>query len=590
MRIFILAAVLAAQPAGEPVAAKYQVRLLRVEPPRLAVSATLPIDGQALEMGTSRPGDVPEIDEEGWPGLVANLRVSDAAGKTLETKSAGPKGWLLAEPRSGLLTVEYEVDYRPLAARGWPAPREAAFADPDHFVLLGRSLFITTPASGAGAVTFDLPRGWIPVAPWESGKASPKDLTDNLLVLSRSKPDVMTAGGFRLLVTAMGHWQEARPDVRGVLGRVIRQFVKIMEYDEQESYSVVLLPILDRGGEAFRHSFAMSLDVPPSGADSTDWGNTIAHEIFHYWNGSRLRGSDYATSQWFQEGFTEYVANVSLATAGLIDPDGFRKKLSDHVANYRRLATTLEGGGSRKGPPLYSGGALVAFSWDVMIRDATGGKRSLGDFLRELWRRTDRGRRPWEWSDLQAALEATAPLDWQSFHAAHIRGDKPLPLAEVFAKAGLRLAQAEDGSPHVEPDPAASAAAVTLWEGLAADYDPGCMDSTTLRVAGRDQIFTVQDAERIQSTVATYLAEEKPVLEPSVLPPGPAFINCEGSVRLGAWILQPGSPEAPELQLTYRVFTNESFVVHQIISLKLEEGRWKVMGVGRTTGHVRPPA
>ena len=431
MNILLLAALFAVQPD----AATYHVRMVRTEPPRLAVRATLPIDGQALEMGISRPGDVPEVDDEGWPGLVANLRVSDAAGKTLEAKSAGPKGWLLSEPHTGTLTVEYEVDYQPLAARGWPAAREAAFADPDHFVFLGRSLFITTPHSSTAAVKFDLPKGWTPVVPWESGKASPKDLTDNLLVFSRTEPDVMTAGGFRLLVTTMGHWKAARSEVRAVLGPVIQQFVKLMGHDEPVSYSVVLLPILDRGGEAFRHSFAMSLDVPPSAANRAEWGNTIAHEVFHYWNGSRMHGADYATSQWFQEGFTEYAANVSLARAGVIDAEGFRKKLSDHVANYGKLTTTLEGGGTRKGPPLYSAGALVAFSWDVMIREATGGKRNLGDFLRELWRRTDQGRRPWEWSDIQAALEATAPLDWQAFHAAHIRGDKPLPLAEIFAKS-----------------------------------------------------------------------------------------------------------------------------------------------------------
>ena len=121
-----------------------------------------------------------------------------------------------------------------------------------------------------------------------------------------------------------------------------------------------------------------------------------------------------------------------------------------------------------------------------------------------------------------------------------------------------------------------------MWEGLAANYDPGCMDSTTLRVAGRDQVFTVQDAERIKMTVDKYLAEEKPALEPSVLAPGLPFINCEGSVRLGAWILQPGGSEAPELLLTYRVLTNESFVVHQVISLKLEEGRWKVAARGHS--------
>jgi len=109
---FVLAALLAAQPAtGEPGPAKYQVRLLRVEPPWLAVSATLPIDRQALEMGTSRPADVPELDKAGWPALIANLRVSDAAGETLQVTSAGPKGWLLAKPHSGLLKIEYEVEY-----------------------------------------------------------------------------------------------------------------------------------------------------------------------------------------------------------------------------------------------------------------------------------------------------------------------------------------------------------------------------------------------------------------------------------------------------------------------------------------------
>jgi len=70
---------------------------------------------------------------------------------------------------------------------------------------------------------------------------------------------------------------------------------------------------------------------------------------------------------------------------------------------------------------------------------------------------------------MQAALEAKAPLDWQSFHGAYIRGDKPLPLAEIFAKAGLHLAQAEDGTPSVESDPAASASAALLWKGLVAD-------------------------------------------------------------------------------------------------------------------------
>jgi predicted metalloprotease with PDZ domain len=467
--LFALAQSAAATNAGT---AQYRVRILQASPPKLAVAATLPIDGRALEMATTRPV-MPELDALGWPALVANLRVWDAQGRSLPVTRTGPKGWLLDQPHSGPLKVEYEVDYSPLAARDWPAPREAAFADANHVAVIGRSLFLTTPNAGSSDVTFDLPAGWMPVAPWERGKesnvfgvGSSEDLTENFVVLSRSKPETVTAGGFTLYVTTLGHWEPARPEVRRVLGGVIPRLVRLMGFDENESYSVVLLPTPERGGESFRRSFAMTIDEPPSRANSAVWGNTIAHEVFHYWNGWRLRGADYASSQWFQEGFTEYAANLSLVNAGLITPDELRKKLSDHVGNARKLTTSLEAGGSRKGPPLYSSGALVAFSWDVQIRASTDGKRNLGDFLRALWSQTGGGRRPYGWHDLQAALAATAPLDWNAFYNAHIRGSQPVPLAEVLPRAGLRLGQAEDGSPRVEIDPAAPAAAKALWQAL----------------------------------------------------------------------------------------------------------------------------
>jgi len=36
-----------------------------------------------------------------------------------------------------------------------------------------------------------------------------------------------------------------------------------MEFKERESYLVVLLPVVDSGGEAFRRSFALTVDTPP---------------------------------------------------------------------------------------------------------------------------------------------------------------------------------------------------------------------------------------------------------------------------------------------------------------------------------------
>src|SRR5262245_1970580 len=102
--------------------ADYRVRLVGISPPPIAVHATVPSDGAVLGMATSRPGDIPEVADAGWPGLVRNLRVTDGTGQAVETTAAGAKGWTLGHPVQGRLMLDYEVDYAPLAARGWPAP------------------------------------------------------------------------------------------------------------------------------------------------------------------------------------------------------------------------------------------------------------------------------------------------------------------------------------------------------------------------------------------------------------------------------------------------------------------------------------
>ena len=451
-------------------------RLQAISPARtvILVHATVPSDGAVLTMADSRPGDVPEVADAGWPALVKHLIVTDAQGHSVPAANTGPKGWSLAHPVRGLLTLDYQVDYAPIAAREWPAPRETAFADADHFVVIGRSLFITTPAQRASTVRVALPRGWQAVMPWPSvgGAANtghvavPEDLSENLVAFMRGAPDVVTAGGFNLKVVPLGHWQPARNEIRRALGAELQQLVALIGFKGRADYLVVLLPQLDHGGESFRESFALTLDADPSRANLGDWGSTIAHEVFHYWNGWRLKGADYASTQWFQEGFTEYAANLSLVSSGLISPEEFYAKLASHVTKYRKLTTPLDAPGTHKGPPLYSGGALVAFTWDTMIRNTTNGQRGIGDVLRALLRNTRGGARPYAWPDIQAALESVAPEDWAQFQRRYIHGTDPLPTDDALSRVGLRMSQGTADVLIIEPDPAALPAALKARRGL----------------------------------------------------------------------------------------------------------------------------
>lgn len=148
-----------------------------------------------------------------------------------------------------------------------------------------------------------------------------------------------------------------------------------------------------------------------------------------------------------------------------------------------------------------------------------------------------------------------------------------------IAFCGLFLAVSSCARPAGEPQQAVSDPAAVE------EYDPGCLEKTTLRIAGRGQVVTLAEAEQIRRTLETYLAEEKPDLEPSVQGPGKAFIDCQGTVRMGAWILEPAFSEKPELLLSYRVVTNDLILVRQLVDLALVEGRWKVTGVDVQTAH-----
>ena len=318
-------------------------------------------------------------------------------------------------------------------------------------------------------VAFRTPQPWRAIAPWPATAShaskyevrSVADLSDNMLVISQRPPDIVTASGFTLQIVTMGHWRPLRPLVRQTLRTIVSLEAAMMGYAERETYNVVLLPTADTGGAAYRQSFVYCFEKPTN-ANREIWANTLAHEIFHYWNYSRLQGRDYASTQWFQEGFTEYVANLTLLVGKAASPEWFLSKISGHIANYRQLSTTLENIGTKKGKALYSAGALVAFSFDVMIRRSTGGKRTIGTFFRNLWRGTDAGTRKYAWADIEAALRATASGDWGAYYNRYIRGREPLPIEDALREAGLRLNAASE----VEVDLAAGPESAAVWRSL----------------------------------------------------------------------------------------------------------------------------
>lgn len=457
--------------------ATYRVRVVAAEPLRIEVEATLPTTSDLLAMSTTRPGDIPQLDAGGWPALVTGLTVSDANGQPVVATSIGAAGWRIATPAPGPVTVRYAVDYAPLAKLGWPAPRESVYADADNVVLAGRAVFVSAPGQRASHVAMEMPVGWHVAAPWQRAAGSRNafrvptvhDLVDNLFALTRAPARRTVSGRFDVGIVAIGSWRAVLADVTHIVDPAMKMYSRMMPVADDQSFLLVLLPQRERGGESFPNSVAMNHDEVPTRANRAAWGHTLAHEIFHYWNGWRMRGDDYAATQWFQEGFTEYMANKSLLSAGRITRDEFLRRLAKHIDDAGRLATPLDAPGTRKGPPLYGAGALVAFCWDVRIRAATHGEQDLRDAFTALWRRTGNGATNYDWDMIRSTLEGDGG-DWDDFHARFIGAQAMPPVDDALHELGLRRQETlePDGPVRIVPDPSASLAARRAWSEFAA--------------------------------------------------------------------------------------------------------------------------
>jgi predicted metalloprotease with PDZ domain len=171
----------------------------------------------------------------------------------------------------------------------------------------------------------------------------------------------------------------------------------------------------------------------------------------------RLDRRAHTRQLWVFEGITSYYQEVMLLRSGVIGVPAFLQRLAEMITRvYRtpgRLKQTLadssfdawdilykpEANHPNSSISYYTKGALVALALDLTMRHASGGKRSLDDVMRELWRRYGvRAVGVPEDGFEQLAMELGGAA-LERFFADAIRDTDDLPIAELFAAFGARL-------------------------------------------------------------------------------------------------------------------------------------------------------
>ncbi len=210
------------------------------------------------------------------------------------------------------------------------------------------------------------------------------------------------------------------------------------------------------------------------------WYGLVSHELFHAWNGKRLRPValgpfDYekevlTPDLWMVEGFTSYYDDLIVARAGLMNSDQYLKRLSDQIESIRNSP-------GRQVRPLseastdawiryyqqdenainsqisyYTKGALVAWLLDGTIREATQHQRSLDDAMRLAFQRYS-GETGYTPQQLREVFEEVAGQSLAEFFARYIDGTEDLDYAVVLRTFGLRFDVPDDKEDDEEEEP-----------------------------------------------------------------------------------------------------------------------------------------
>ena len=417
--------------------------------PIIHMTAYLPEgDGRLL---IAEEGGIDQLPDQ-WATFIRNLRVTTAGGAAIPATSAGKSGWTIRANVAVELRYDVALDY---AVGRWPAGNEqSGRLFPHALYSVTKPLFLYTTGVTRSAIHFSLPAGWKVAAPWKSTgandfeAASVPSLTGNSLVLGQFPTAAVRVGQFNVTIATPGY-TEVPPLLAKALAETGAMVTRVFDRTPPGRYLVTFFREDVEDGESYEDSAAMTSPFPFDSAGMVVTGNTLVHELLHYWIGGRIAPADHDSIAWFTEGFTEYYANVALARSGAVPHDLLAMKLTNHVAGYLYFMesplfakVTLAEAGRKKSSyrfGVYNGGWTVALSLDVMIREESKGRKSLDDAMRLLFERHGLTRQPVSSDDIRKAASDVIGRDLSGFFDKYVAKREELPVAETLAKLGLEL-------------------------------------------------------------------------------------------------------------------------------------------------------
>jgi predicted metalloprotease with PDZ domain len=352
---------------------------------------------------------------------------------------------------------------------------------------------------------------------------------------------------------------EAKPEQIQIHKDLVQQAYKLYGSHHYDHYDF-LVALSDKiGGIGLEHHRSSENRVVPK--YFTEWDKSfvgrdlLSHEYTHSWNGKFRRGADLFTPNlnvpmrdsmmWVYEGQTQYWGNVLAARSGLLTKQQALDSLASTAAVYdnrrgrdwRPVQDTTNDPIIASRKPLswlswqrsedyYSEGLLVWLDADTLIREKTGGKKSLDDFAKAFFG-VDNGSyvpRTYTFEDVASTLNGVYAYDWTTFLKTRIQDVQEKAPLDGYARGGYKLVYTDTPTEFMKSaETKNKSTSLSYSLGLSVGSDGVISDvqwGGPAFKAGLTQGLTVVavngdafDADKLKSAVTAALKPENPLVE-----------------------------------------------------------------------------
>lgn len=256
-------------------------------------------------------------------------------------------------------------------------------------------------------------------------------------------------GATKLSLITSSKWTFSESDALKISEKLIQGYSKVTGHVLQGEAAIFLLPFPgDVGPERWTAETRGNAVVLLLGQKAerkrllAKLGIMLSHELFHLWvpNALAMEG-DY---DWFFEGFTLYQALTTSLKLGLISFDTYLDTMARVYDSYLRSAerdrvSLIEASERRwttSSSLVYDKGMLVAFFYDLTLKNLGNCQVSLDDVYRQLFQRRAAGHEGANETIINLLSELSRT---ESFRKEYIEGRGPVDMKSILAPYGIEV-------------------------------------------------------------------------------------------------------------------------------------------------------